>query len=72
MMKTVAKMFTSISFLIAIIYIVVLLLAVYGWVTNIFKILGLIGSDVSTVAVELIIRLIGIPVAPLGAVAGFF
>lgn len=65
-------LFKSFSSIVAVTYILVTFAAVYGWVSNIMKIVGLIGSDVSTVAVELIIRLIGVPVAPLGAVAGFF
>lgn len=65
-------LFKSFSSIVAVTYVLVMLAAVYGWVSNIVKIVGLIGSDVSTVAVELIIRLIGVPVAPLGAVAGFF
>lgn len=65
-------LFKSFSSIVAVTYILVMLAAVYGWVSNIVKIVGLIGSDISTIAVELIIRLIGVPVAPLGAVAGFF
>jgi hypothetical protein len=46
--------------------------AIYGYISNIIKIVGMFGQDLNSVAVELIIRGIGVFVAPLGAVAGYF
>lgn len=65
-------LFKSFSTIVAIGYVIAMLVGIYGWVNNIVKIVGLIGTDISTIAVELIIRLIGVPFTPLGAVAGFF
>ena len=65
-------LFKSFSTIVAIGYVIAMLVGIYGWVNNIVKIVGLISTDISTIAVELIIRLIGVPVAPLGVVAGFF
>ena len=45
---------------------------VYGYISNIIKIFGLFGQEFNTVAVELIIRGIGVFVAPFGAIAGYF
>mgnify|MGYP003351965114 CR=1 FL=1 len=39
-----------------------------GWITNIIKI---IQADFSHIDGELVVRIIGIPVAPVGAVAGW-
>ena len=49
--------------------LVVALLALGGWVANIVKIFGMWGASFTT---ELIIRLLGVFIAPLGAVAGYF
>ena len=49
--------------------LVVLCLAGVGWVMNIVKIFYLFNADVSA---EIIIRLFGIPIVPLGAIAGYF
>lgn len=65
-------LFKSFSTIVAIGYVIAMLVGIYDWVNNIVKIVGLISTDISTIAVELIIRLIGVPVAPLGVVAGFF
>lgn len=40
-----------------------------GWIWNIVKIFGLWGAAIGT---ELVIRLVGVIVAPLGAIAGYF
>lgn len=42
-----------------------------GYFANIFKMLGLIGQPISDVAVELILRLIGIFAIPIGVIAGY-
>lgn len=42
--------------------------AVYGWVANIIKLFGLIGDPLTA---EVVIRAIGIFLAPLGVVLGF-
>ena len=43
-------------------------LAIGGWIANIVKI---VGSDFSTIDGELIIRLVGVVVAPLGVIMGY-
>jgi len=45
---------------------------IVGWIMNIVKLIGLAGQSFEQAAVELIIRAIGIFLAPLGAIAGFF
>jgi hypothetical protein len=45
------------------------LAALIGWVMNLFAIGGLMGGALSA---ELVIRLVGIFVAPLGSVMGLF
>jgi len=42
--------------------------AVSGWIANIVKLIGMIGGDISLLA---ILRIIGIFAAPLGALLGF-
>lgn len=42
-----------------------------GWVMNIIKIFGLLGQDFNLVGVEMILRGVGVFVAPLGAIAGW-
>ena len=41
-----------------------------GWVANLVKLVGMIGSN--EVTTMFIARIIGIPVAPLGTVLGYF
>jgi hypothetical protein len=45
------------------------IIGLVGWVKNLIKLIGLFGEDVTA---ELAIRLVGVIVAPLGAVAGYF
>lgn len=42
---------------------------VVGWVLNIVKFIGLIGGDIST---WFIARAVGIALAPLGSILGYF
>ena len=50
-------------------YAIIAVLAIIGWVMNIVAIFGL---DFSHVSAEMVIRIIGIFVAPIGAVYGWF
>lgn len=52
-------------------YIVVIMLAVYGYFANIFKLIGgaMGGSELGLM---MILRIIGIFAVPLGAILGFF
>ena len=50
------------------VWVVVALAGIIGWVINIVKLVGMIGADISA---ELVIRAVGIFFAPLGAVMGF-
>jgi len=43
-----------------------------GWVMNIVKLFGLQGSTFNDVGVEMIIRIAGIPLVPLGGIFGYF
>jgi len=43
-----------------------------GWIINMFKIVGLIGQDLSLIGIELVIRVLGIPIGPLGGIMGWF
>lgn len=45
------------------------IVCVIGWVWNIIKIIGLMGGDITT---EIVVRCIGVFVAPLGAILGYF
>ena len=41
-----------------------------GWIANIVKLVGLVGMD-STITGMMVVRVIGVFIAPLGAVLGF-
>ncbi len=56
---------------IAIVWLTVVLFAIFGWVNNIVKLVSHAG-DLSTFGALEITRVIGIFVAPLGAVLGYF
>ena len=43
--------------------------AIAGWIMNIFSIFNMMASDISA---ELIIRLVGVVVLPIGIIAGYF
>lgn len=47
----------------------IVLLVGIGWVMNI---LDLVGMELDVVTIELILRVIGIVVVPLGAIMGYF
>lgn len=57
------------SELFMLIWLVICLVGFGGWVANIVK---LAGMDFASVTAMLVLRAIGIIVAPLGAVLGFF
>jgi hypothetical protein len=40
-----------------------------GWVLNIIQIIAMIGGEFTA---ELVVRLVGVPVVPLGAILGYF
>lgn len=63
------KGFTVIPFVLMLVYFLVGIAAVIGWVLNIIDIAN---ADFSHVTGMLIIRIIGIFVAPIGAVLGYF
>ena len=49
-------------------FLCVFLVAVIGWVRNIFILIGMASAEISA---EFVLRLVGIPFAPLGAVMGY-
>lgn len=46
-----------------------------GWLLNIIKLLfslpGVIGGEVTDIGLEIVLRLIGIPLAPIGGLLGY-
>lgn len=62
------KGFTAVE-LLSIVMFAVVAVGAWGWVWNILKI---VGSDFGAITGMLVIRLIGIFVAPLGSIVGFF
>ena len=46
------------------------LAGIYGWVANIVKLVGMLGDP--TLTPMFIARIAGVPLAPLGAVLGWF
>ncbi len=54
---------------VTLVFAIIGLLGVGGWIANIVKI---IGSDFAHITTILILRFIGIFLAPLGAILGFF
>lgn len=50
---------------------IVVMAVVGGYFANIFKLLSLIGHPISDIAVELILRLIGVIAIPIGVIAGY-
>jgi hypothetical protein len=61
--------YTAIELGLAFFYLVVLPAAVFGWGWNIYKIAT---SDFGQITGLLVLRVIGVFVAPLGAVVGYF
>jgi hypothetical protein len=53
---------------IELIFSIIVCLGAWGWIWNIMKVMN---SDFSTITGELVIRCIGILVAPIGCVVGF-
>jgi hypothetical protein len=49
-------------------FIAILIAAAVGWIMNIIKVFWSMGGDIDA---ELIIRIVGIPIAFIGAVAGY-
>lgn len=60
--------FTVAELFVAIILIAIIVLSVGGWVANIVKLAGMSFDPISGMAV---LRIVGIFLAPLGAVLGF-
>lgn len=50
-------------------YLIVAVLSLIGWVANIVK---LTGCDFSNIGAEIVLRVVGIFVAPLGVILGLF
>jgi hypothetical protein len=55
--------------LIGLIYVVIAITSIIGWVANIVK---LTGCDFSNIGAEIVLRVVGIFVAPLGVILGLF
>jgi hypothetical protein len=49
-------------------YAAFLVVAICSWIANIVKLVGLIGADITT---EFVLRIVGVPFAPLGVVMGW-
>jgi len=43
-----------------------------GYIANVYKLFCLIGEPLATAGVELAIRIAGIPMFPIGIIAGYF
>lgn len=59
----------NVSVLGAVILLVIIVVGGYGWVMNIVK---LVGSDFAQITGVLVVRTVGIFMAPLGIVMGYF
>lgn len=53
----------------AIVIALVFIAGLVGWVMNVFDLIGMIGASVDA---EFVLRIVGVFVAPLGAVLGYF
>jgi hypothetical protein len=49
--------------------LIIVITAIVGWVMNLFELFHMIGEPIGT---EFIIRIVGIFVAPIGTIMGFF
>lgn len=45
---------------------------VIGWVINIIDVIDIVASGIEVATVELILRVVGIPIPILGAIMGYF
>jgi hypothetical protein len=54
--------------LLSLAYLAIFLFTCYGWVMNIVK---LFGMATDTITGELVVRIVGIFIAPIGVVAGY-
>jgi len=52
----------------AIIYLMLFVLSLYGWVANLFKLVGMIGGELGTLFIA---RIAGVVIAPLGIILGY-
>ncbi len=50
-------------------YLVLILVPMIGWMMNLNVLIAMIGQEIST---EFILRLVGVPLMPLGAIMGYF
>jgi len=62
------KGFTLVELTIALVWFVLVVGGMIGWVLNIIKLVGMIDSEITTMFV---LRIVGIFAAPLGAVLGY-
>jgi hypothetical protein len=57
----------------ALIVIAVILIGIIGWAINIVKLSASLSSELTAeLTAELVLRIIGIPIAPIGVVMGLF
>ncbi|MDO9131997.1 hypothetical protein [Hydrogenophaga sp.] len=54
---------------ITVVWLGLALVALGGWIANIFKLVDMLGGDISAMFIA---RVVGVFAAPLGAVLGFF
>lgn len=55
------------------VYIIIIMALTVGWVMNIVSLIGMLGTPVAAIpVVELILRLVGLVVTPLGGILGYF
>lgn len=52
--------------------LVVIIGAAIGWVLNIIHVIGYIGTDTTDSTAEVVVRIVGIFVVFIGAIAGYF
>lgn len=55
-----------------ILYTFVVVIAAWGWVWNIIRVIDYMDQETDEIIVQLIVRVVGIPFPPFGAVIGFF
>ena len=61
--------------LVELIFAGVLCLGIWGWIWNIVKIIAVLSTDgmtLGTIPAFILFRCLGVPVAPLGAILGYF
>ena len=61
------KGYTSVEIVFAVLFVVGLI----GWISNICKLVAASGTEISDMTIMVVLRVIGVFAAPLGAVLGF-